>query len=324
MSLGTAIGKYWREHGQHIKSCDRTWEMIEALQAGLGSSLPLTALTNKKIADYVSKRRGDMKTVRGIEVPARGAASINREIGTLRAILNRAATVWDVDFKMPNWKFHRLTEPAGRDRALTDEEEKKLLLALRPDLRPLVRFCLITGARVSSARSLTWSAVDMAAGELRLTVKSKKRGSRLTLEIVPELAALLAEVKDHHPIHVFTYHCQKTKEGTKTQEGRQVGERYPFSKTGWRKTWQSALRRAGISDFRFHDLRHTAATQMLRSSGDLAAVSAVLGHCDVKTTERYAHVLKGAKGAAMSRSHKNPQNIPRVEEKEKAEATLNP
>jgi integrase len=66
------------------------------------------------------------------------------------------------------------------------------------------------------------------------------------------------------------------------------GDRYPFTKNGWRKAWQRALAAAGIEDFRFHDLRHTAATRMLRKSGNLQLVQKLLAHEDISTTLRYA------------------------------------
>ena len=72
---------------------------------------------------------------------------------------------------------------------------------------------------------------------------------------------------------------------------RRSGERYPFTKSGWRKQWSRALKAAGIEDFRFHDLRHTAATRTLRASGNMKAVQKMLGHSDITTTARYAHVM---------------------------------
>ena len=55
--------------------------------------------------------------------------------------------------------------------------------------------------------------------------------------------------------------------------------------------WRATLNAAGIPDFRFHDLRHTFATRLLRKTGNLKLVSRLLGHTTVETTTRYAHVL---------------------------------
>lgn len=303
MSLDDALGKFWQEHGKHKKSSTDIWRMIDVLEKELGKKT-LRTLTNRDIADYIGRRRGEMKAGKRI----RGDSSINREITLLRSVLNRAATAWDIAVKMPNWKAHKLTEPRGRIRSLTDAEETALFKALRVDFHPLVKFCLITGARVSSARKLLWKNVNLESGEIRLEVKSKFNGEFHTLPITPEIESLMASVKGQHPIYVFTYLSQG-----KVAKKRLKGHRYPFQRDGWRRTWAKALRDAKIEDFRFHDLRHTAATQMLRATKNVAAVKEVLGHRDVTTTMRYAHVLKDDIRDALSR--KNPAI--QIPEKEK-------
>jgi site-specific recombinase XerD len=71
---------------------------------------------------------------------------------------------------------------------------------------------------------------------------------------------------------------------------RLAGQRYPYSKQGWDRTWRRMLKEAGITDFRFHDLRHTSATRLVRASGNLKAAQKLLGHARIETTARYAHV----------------------------------
>lgn len=89
----------------------------------------------------------------------------------------------------------------------------------------------------------------------------------------------------NHPIYVFTYVCARS------IGRRQAGKRYPFSSTGWRRVWKNALKAAGITDFRFHDLRHTNGTRVLRATGNLKLTGRVLGHQSLASTMRYAHVL---------------------------------
>ena len=67
-----------------------------------------------------------------------------------------------------------------------------------------------------------------------------------------------------------------------------------------RKAWHRAMRAAEIEDFRFHDLRHTFASHFLMRTGDLKALQEILGHADIKTTMRYAHLAKGHKQKAMN------------------------
>ncbi len=126
------------------------------------------------------------------------------------------------------------------------------------------------------------------------------------------MLVLLAEQRGNHPIYVFTYVCKRSR------GQRRKGERYPFSKNGWRKDWWRALEAAGIEDFRFHDLRHTAATRVLRASNNLKVVQEMLGHSDIGTTARYAHAMKEDVRAAMEAAQS--RNTPEVSESDSAKS----
>lgn len=245
---------------------------------------------------------------------AKGSASLRAyasQITLLRAVFLKARDVWGVDVgDMPNWGSHRLKEPAHRERYLSAAEEQSLLKALRPDMVPLVRFCLITGARVSSARRLRWADIDYGAGTITFRdVKSNREGERHTIPLTNEARVLLTNERGNHALYVFTYECRRSR------GQRRRGERYPFSKNGWRKLWTAALAAAGIEDFRFHDLRHTAATRILRKTGNLAVVQKILGHSNIETTTRYAHVVMDDMRAAMEAVSRNtPQTAEEAED----------
>jgi integrase len=104
---------------------------------------------------------------------------------------------------------------------------------------------------------------------------------------------------------VFTYECART---TRDRLGRvrEAGRRYPFSATGWRRTWKRALAEAGVADFRFHDNRHTAGTRLLRRTGNLRLAQRMLGHTRIETTTRYAHVILDDLAEGMAMMTRNP------------------
>ena len=161
-------------------------------------------------------------------------------------------------------------------------------------MRLLVRFCMTTGVRLMNALRLTWAQVDYEAGVIAFRTKSKRPGGeRHVIPITREIRILLANERGKHPIYVYTYVCRRNR------GKRRKGQRYPFSKNDWRKDWKAALSAAGIKDFRFHDLRHTAATRLLRATGNLAVVQRVLGHSSPTMTLRYAHVEVDDMRAAM-------------------------
>ena len=272
MSLNTAFDRYYKEVAQHHASAYHADFQLERLLKGLGDKM-LDEVTDAEIATYVAQRRGEISN-----------ASVNRETQLLRRVYRHADLNWRVDVgEMPNWKRHLLPEPAGRIRELTADEEAALFDALREDFHPLFRFALTTGARLTNCIRLTWSEVDYDAMEIRFR---QKGGTMHTIPITRGLQVLLANQRGNHPIYVFTYVCART------IGNRLEGRRYPFSATGWRRVWKSALKDAEIQDFRFHDLRHTAATRVMRATGNLRLVQDLLGHSDIHTTTRYAHVTK--------------------------------
>jgi site-specific recombinase XerD len=101
---------------------------------------------------------------------------------------------------------------------------------------------------------------------------------------------------------VWTY-VSEGKKGGKGGTGRSgvyhAGERYPITYWNLQTRWRRALAKAGVEDFRFHDLRHTAASRLLRKTHDLKMVQDMLDHAQITTTTKYAHVLKDDLRAGM-------------------------
>ena len=78
----------------------------------------------------------------------------------------------------------------------------------------------------------------------------------------------------------------------------------------FKTAWKAALRRAGIADFRWHDLRHTVGTRLVQRGGDISVVQDFLGHSDIATTRRYVHHDTAAKRGAMELLSRNPPELP--------------
>ena len=109
------------------------------------------------------------------------------------------------------------------------------------------------------------------------------------------VAAILKPLKGHHHEAVFTFEAKRT-------HGAVVrGQRCPITYEGAKTEWQRLTKRAGVKDLRFHDLRHTTATRLLRETGNLKMVQHALNHADISTTSRYAHVADSELASAMQR-----------------------
>ena len=101
------------------------------------------------------------------------------------------------------------------------------------------------------------------------------------------MTAVLSLERGRHPDRVFTYVCDRNRHDPRNASRQRKGQRYPFTHDGWRKAWKAALEAAGVADFRFHDLRHTAGTRALHAHRNLKTVQRMLGHKNIATTLRY-------------------------------------
>ena len=306
MPLGEAAARYFSEIAEHQPSAQWTFELLESLIAALGAKALLSEIDDDRLAEAVAKLRGQRSRSGGVL----SNGSVNRRTERLRAIFRRAHRVWKRDIgEMPDWQAHLLPEADERKRHLNDETREALLAAIaqrRPDYEPMFRFAFLTGMRLGNIIRLTWSQVDFATRRITVKVKSKKPGGReVRIPVTRPMLALLAEQKGQHPIYVFTYVCSKPR------GRRRRGERYPFSKGGWRKVWAKALKDVGLGDFRFHDIRHDSATRTLRVSGNLKIVQKQLGHADIASTMRYAHVLDEDVMQAMEEAHSQSKSSSR-------------
>ena len=280
MTLDQACGRYWLDHAHRLRSAYNIDYQLKNLCAGLGGETPLHNMTNGKIAGYVSGRRIDV-----------APASVNRELTLLRAVLRMARDRWDVDVKMPNWKAQRLDEPAHRERYLTSADAGTLLQHASVHIRPGIELSLLTGIRLSNCIGLDWTEVDLQGRELVLTVKGDKPHR---VPLCEPALVLLANLDPKEAGPVFKY------------KGRAI--------KSWRRAWRNTLRRAGIHDFRWHDLRHTAASWMVQNDVPLDVVQDVLGHADISTTQRYAHREDSATRAAVDAAAAHMRHIPAVAE----------
>ena len=255
----------------------------------------LRAIDNNVVALLVAKRRADGSS----------PATVNRSvIGPLRAIMNRAK-VWDQPVSRINWNDHLLKEPQERVREMTQAEEARLFEAIRGDLHPILRFLVITGLRRAEACALKWADVDLVGG--RMIVRGKG-GSVVALPLPNSALEILRDELGKHPEFVFTMTYKKER------HGHIGGACVPILPATLGLEFWQARKAAGLTDLRVHDLRHTAATRMLRATGNLAMVQRMLRHSRITTTTRYAHVndadLLAATNTASPTVAKSPEKSP--------------
>jgi len=277
ITLNDAFVRYWDEHAERLASADNIYRIGNTLIAGLGRNTLLSRIERGDLATFVATRRNTLAD-----------GSVNRELTILRAVMRMAVLKWGCAVAEIDWKRQFLAEPPGRDRFLTEAEEVRLFTALRPDFHALVRFALLSGVRVSNARTLRWDQIAWDEGVARLRTKSKRPGGdTLTIVITRAMRAILAGERDRNKTYVFTFIPQRGRTPEKRAVKPAPTLRLPFTRDGWRKSWQHALMIAGITDLRFHDLRHTFGTRLYRATGDIRKVQKAIGHRDIHSTLRY-------------------------------------
>lgn len=219
----------------------------------------LDEIDEAKLADYMAHRRAG-----GV-----GNATINRDLEVVRAILRKAQREWKVLSEVP--VVLKLAEPRRRVRFLTRSEADTLLGVLPPYLRVLVAFSLATGLRKSNVLHLEWSQVDLERRVCWIHADQHKTRKPLAVPLNGDALALLRGEVGRHPVWVFTH------------KGDTVGR--PDA-----SAWETALGRAGIENFRWHDLRHTWASWHVQSGTPLHVLQELGGWSTPAMVQRYAHL----------------------------------
>jgi integrase len=291
LRLQDVAARYWTEVGEHHSGSTNTWHKIGKLVEFFGKDKLLTEITDSDVADLVAWRRGHRARKDGLLI---SPYTVNHTTEQLKKLFTRAKT-WGVRFDHePKWRDHWLKEPPERVRELVGDEGERLEAETREDYLPFFRFAQATGLRLRECL-LKWSEVDWDARQIR---KIGKGGKLVTVPITSTIREILWPLRGHTE-YVFTYEAQRTR------DGRVKGKRYPLTYNGTKAAWLRLRKRAGVVGFRFHDFRHDFGTKLLRETGNLKLVQRALGHANLKTTSRYAHVLDHEVADAMERLAKS-------------------
>ncbi|MBJ3764599.1 tyrosine-type recombinase/integrase [Maribius pontilimi] len=209
----------------------------------------------------------------------------NRSLGVLSVMFTTAYTWGDLEEPLnPCWKVKRFKE-RKRERYLSPAELARLGKVLmeahsEPEAANCIRLLLLTGCRLGEIQSLKWEYVDCEAGLLRLP--DSKTGAK----IIP-IGAAVFDVLDS---------IERQAGNPFVITGRVKGQKL----TDMQKPWRRLRARAGLDDVRIHDLRHSFASDALQLGQDLPMIGKLLGHTQVQTTARYAHLKTDAISAAAN------------------------
>lgn len=229
----------------------------------------------------------------------RTGATVNRYIATLSHALSFAKKERKLIDSNPVGDIARKKESRGRTRFLTDAERGALLAACEKSgwsaLRPLVLLAITTGARRGELVNLRWADLDLKAG--RALVRETKNGEQRTLPLAGKALEALRELKlqnSARSAYVFPAPTVVLNPETGKPE---LDAPYDW----FDSHWYEAVEAAGLSDFRFHDLRHTTASLLAAQGASLLEIADVLGHKTLAMVKRYSHLLVDHKAKVIER-----------------------
>jgi integrase len=249
------------------------------------------------------------------ESPARYRApgTVTRYLAVLSHLLTTATNEWRWIDSNPMSKITKPKEPRGRVRYLSEDatgphgetipgELTRLMKACResesPDLYAAVVLALSTGARAQEILGLRWPQVDFTRRVA--TLLDTKNDEIRTLPLTGLALALLRERSKVRRLDTdLVFPGRKIRapgaDSAKAPAYRPVVLRTPFL---------TALKRAGITDFRWHDLRHSAASYLAMGGASLAEIAEILGHKTLEMVRRYAHLSPAHTAAVVERMNK--------------------
>jgi integrase len=236
----------------------------------------LADVTPALIAQQRDKLLGGI-TVRGMR---RSPSTVNRYIAAISVAFTFAVREWGWLEDSPMRRVSKPKEGKARIRFLSDEERLRLLKTCKessnPYLYPVVVLALSTGMRQGEIMGLTWDVVDLHKG--RAVLHETKNGDRRPVAITGHALELLKELSKIRRIDSKLLFPSKEK----AQKPMDL-----------RSPWETAVRRAELDDFHFHDLRHSAASFFAMNGVSLAEIAEILGHKTLQMVKRYAHLSEG-------------------------------
>lgn len=254
---GMFLEKYSKVHKKNWRS---DVSIVNKLNPHFGKKL-LDEVTAIDIDNFKAARLEEGRT----------KSKVNRDLALLRKMFN-VAIDWSYVETSPMGKVRFFSEKGNiKERLLTTEEEERLLSTCTSHLRPIVLTALYTGMRRGEVLGLLWSQVDFILQQIR--VEKTKSGKTRIVPMSGTLKKELLRLKGQNGQSEYVFLYPRT--------GRPMGD--------VKRAFATATRLAQIKGLRFHDLRHTFASRLVRNGVDIITVRDLLGHYSVEVTQRYTH-----------------------------------
>jgi integrase len=264
---------FWLEHAKGKKTLDDDEDRLDTMVEVLGADTPVAGLEvgdvdrlRNKLATRVTRTKRPMEP-----------GTVNRHLTVLRSAL-RAASKAGYEHHIPSDSIKFLEEANERDRVCTPEEYKLIIDAADQRLRLAVVIAYHTAMRQGEIVGLEWKQVDLKARMFRLAAADTKTRKGRAVPMISEVY-----------------------EALKAYPRRVDGKVFGVDPTLISSDFAKLVKRLEIVDLRFHDLRHTALTNLRRAGVDIFTMKRISGHKTLKMLERYNTITEDDLQAAMER-----------------------
>ena len=269
LTIGEAFGIFFEANAHNYSRPEEARRKMSLIKSYLPTYLD--ELTPQTINDYILIRKKQVKN-----------ATINKDLSFISAMLNKLDLL---GYDTPRIKPQRfkLKIPAENVKYFDDMATlKKIINAADDYFKPIIYTAIYTGMRRGNLLNFKWEEIDFKNNLITIKVKDKtvEGGRIVSIPLIPKLKRILQK---QPKINDYVFNL----------DGKPI--------RGYSKVWRRACEKAGVPYQNFHTIRHTAATWILKETGNLKLTQQILGHKDIKTTMKYAHVLAEDKMDALKK-----------------------
>lgn len=246
----------------------------------------VSRMTNRKAKERWEQRAVSMAK-KGLDIGEYKPAAVStstkaKHLALMKALMRAAEREWKWIEKSPVIKVPQ--ERNKRVRWLEPAEAKRLIEECPEPLKSTVEFALATGLRRSNIVDLKWQQIDLQRKVAWIYPEESKSGRAIGVALNEMAESVLRRQIGRHHNWVFVHtESVKRNDGTTTASVRKM-------RVDSNTAWRAALKRAGIEDFRFHDLRHTWASWLIQAGVPLSALQEMGGWESIEMVQRYAHL----------------------------------
>ncbi len=252
LTFAQAADKYWSSHLCKKKGAKKLRYTLAAIKKYFG---------NKKLADITTD---DVQQFYNKRLEETSPSTANRHFTTLRAVINKVIKLKLYKGENPCNGVDKEKENPARTNYLDTKQIRDIINFAPERSKNLLAFAIGTGMRRGEILRLDWSDIDLDYGIIHVHVS--KSGSSRDIPILSSLKSVLLGMNPQASGRVF-----------------------PLSEKQVEYDFKTARNKAGINGLHFHDLRHTFASHFMMSGGLLSTLQLMLGHSDIRMTQRYAH-----------------------------------